>query len=138
MTARIPKEIRTKIEDQSIGSEFLRITVVKSTAKPKVERLMTSGRLSSLTVHAGANNEIDVSFEEAREKLKGGLIVQNNTAMNNKNEPPIAMNQKYRNLGRNFLISTMEIADEIDRMNGMVIIIYSYFINKQAEFAICM
>jgi len=97
MTASIPKEMKTKIEAQSIGSEFWRIIVVNSTAKPKVERLMIIGRLISLAVHAGENIGSDDSFEEVREKLKGGLIVHISIVVNTNIEPPIAMNQKYRN-----------------------------------------
>ena len=61
MTANIPKEMKTKIEAQSNGSEFWRISVVNSTAKPKVERLMIIGRLRSLAVHAGENFGIEDS-----------------------------------------------------------------------------
>ena len=89
--------MKTNIDAQSNGFEYWRIPVVNSTAKPKVERPMIIGRLNSLAVHAGENIGSDDSFEEVREKLKGGLIVQISNVMNTNIEPPIAMNQKYRN-----------------------------------------
>jgi len=48
-------------------------------------------------------------------------------------DPPIATNQKYLNPGRSRLINMIAVTIVIVKINGMVIIVINYFINKQTK-----